>query len=296
MMCDSKSLSSEDIMPRVLRFVIILSGLAVFLPSFSFAQSQSASVSTVAGLPSAGPVAMAGLALPGLNATEETVPPTVPSLSEPAALPDPLGGSSEARVGIGVKVGFLEIGGEVAVRVLERMNVRAGFNAFSISHSLPTGGVNYNGSIHLQSVDALADFFLFRSFHVSGGALLYDGNNVKLTAAIPSGNTITIGGTQYTSDTTGAGHFGPLAGSGTVNFNKVAPEFLFGFGNLVPRGHRRWSINTEIGAAYQGAPKLALAFTGGACSGSPQSCVNAATDPTVQSNVSAQQVKVNNQA
>lgn len=56
--------------------------------------------------------------------------------------------SSEGRfpVGVGVKVSTLEIGGEVAVAVTHRSNVRFGFNAFSYGHTFdkmarPTRGI-----------------------------------------------------------------------------------------------------------------------------------------------------------
>jgi hypothetical protein len=44
--------------------------------------------------------------------------------------------------------------------------------------------------------------------------------------------------------------------------------------------------------AYTGSPKTSLALQGTACANSGASCVNAATDPTVQSNVQSEQAKV----
>src|SRR6266446_2799573 len=51
----------------------------------------------------------------------------------PEAPPAPAKGSSEGRIpiGVGVKVSTLGIGGEVAVAVSHRSNVRFGFNSFS---------------------------------------------------------------------------------------------------------------------------------------------------------------------
>lgn len=49
-----------------------------------------------------------------------------------------------------------------------------------------------------------------------------------------------------------------------------------------------------MGAAYQGAPTVSLALTGLACvppTSAGPACVNAATDPTVKSNIASQQAK-----
>jgi hypothetical protein len=66
-----------------------------------------------------------------------------------------------------------------------------------------------------------------------------------------------------------------------------------GFGNLIPRNRHRFSLSTEIGIAYTGAPKASLALTGTACSNPVVFCVNAATNPTVQANVQSEVAKVN---
>src|ERR1700731_155821 len=58
-----------------------------------------------------------------------------PNAAAPPAAPAK--GSSEGRIpiGIGVKVSTLGIGGEVALAVSHRTNVRFGFNAFSYAHT-----------------------------------------------------------------------------------------------------------------------------------------------------------------
>ena len=104
------------------------------------------------------------------------------------------------------------------------------------------------------------------------------------------GTTFTINGTTYTS---AAGN--PITGVATVPLNeyKVAPMFLLGFGNLVPRSGRHFGVIFDIGAAAIGSPKLALNLAGTACSPAG-GCVNAATDPALQSNLQATKTKANN--
>jgi len=65
--------------------------------------------------------------------------------ADPSPAPAPAKGSSEGRfpVGIGVKVSSLGIGGEAAVAVSHRSNIRVGFNAFSYGHTFDKDGVTY---------------------------------------------------------------------------------------------------------------------------------------------------------
>src|SRR5437588_20112 len=118
--------------------------------------------------------------------------------------------------------------------------------------------------------------------------LVYNGNGATATANVPGGSTFTLGGATYTSDPTN-----PITGTGQLDFVKAAPTAMFGFGNLVPES-RHFSFNFEMGAVFQGSARTKLNLTGGACDATGLYCVNAATDPTVQANVAAEQNKINN--
>jgi hypothetical protein len=48
-------------------------------------------------------------------------------------------------VGVGVKVSTLGIGGELALPVTHRSNMRFGFNAFNYNHTFNKDGVTYKG-------------------------------------------------------------------------------------------------------------------------------------------------------
>lgn len=196
---------------------------------------------------------------------------------------------STSKIGIGVKVSTLGVGVEAAVPVLHKLNIRAGGNFISYSQAFHKDGVTYNGSLSWRSGEASVDWFPFGGFHLSPGLLFYNGNKVTANALVPGGNTFTLSGTTYTSDPT---NVNPINGAGQVTFTKVAPKFTVGFGNLVPRNGRHWSILGEFGIAYQGTPTATLALQGIACQGA--TCVNAGTDPTFQSNVAAEQTKINN--
>jgi len=211
----------------------------------------------------------------------------------PAAAPAiPAKESSEGRfpIGVGVKVSTLGIGGEVAVAVTHRSNVRFGFNAFSYGHTFDKDGATYTGNLDFRSAQATYDFFPLRWLHVSPGVLLYNGNKVSANVSVPGGQTFTLSNTNYVSAAAD-----PIAGTGKLTVYKAAPMTLIGIGNLVPRS-RHFSTSFEIGAAYQGPPRVALNLSGSACDSTGLNCRSIGSDPTIQSNIAAEQAKLNKSA
>jgi len=209
-----------------------------------------------------------------------------------AAAPAAPGKASESRIaiGVGVKVSTLGIGGEAALPLGHRSNVRVGFNLFNYSHTFDKDGVTYKGTLNLRSAQATYDFFPFWGFHISPGVLLYNGNKLTANASVPGGSTLTFNNTTYLSDAAD-----PVAGTGKLTVYKTAPMVLVGFGNLVPRS-RHFSTTFEIGAAYQGPPRIALNLTGSVCDTTGLNCRTISSDPTVQSNIVAEQNKLDKKA
>jgi hypothetical protein len=219
--------------------------------------------------------------------------PAFPAAASAPALPAaaPAEPGSSPRVGIGVMVGTLGIGGQVAVRVLRPLNIRAGFSGLGIGYNFSNDGIDYGARVRLEGAPVTADFFFFHGMHVSGGGLLYNGTRITGTAAVSSGTTFTLNSVTYESSTSE-----PVTGTVGVNFRKAAPLLGFGFGNLVPRGHRHWSITSDFGVAFTGSPNTALNLAGLACPPgvtSGASCLNVATNASIQSNVVAEQASVN---
>jgi len=189
----------------------------------------------------------------------------------------------------GIKLSLLGIGGEVAVPITEKMDIRAGFNGFSYDRNFDKDGVSYAGHLNFRSAEAHYDWFPFGGgFHVSPGMLLYNGNKITANAAVAGGQTFDLNDTTYTSDPNN-----PVHGNGKIDFKKVAPTLAVGWGSLFPRSGRHWSIPFEIGAAYQNAPRATLSLTGGACDSSGLFCQDITNDPTFQSNVKSEQDKLN---
>ncbi len=197
-------------------------------------------------------------------------------------------------VGIGVKIGLLGPGVEVAVPLARNINVRGGGNFFSYSDSLTTDGIAYKANLRFRSAEASVDWFPWGGgFHISPGALLYNGNQVTGGANVPGGQTFTLNDQTYTSSASD-----PVTGSGSLTFAKAAPKITVGWGNLVPRGERHYSFPFEAGFAYVGYPKFQLNLQGTACytyEGTPY-CDSVATDSNIQSNLATEIQKINNDA
>ena len=241
-------------------------------------------------------VLMAGLSTSRLAAATPDSPDSsaAPAPAPPAASPAaPAKESSEGRIpiGVGVKVSTLGIGGDVAIAVSHRTNVRFGFNAFSYGHTFDKDGVTYGGTLDLRSAQATYDIFLLKGLHVSPGVLFYNGNQVTANASVPGGQTFTLSNTSYISDAAN-----PVTGTGKLSLYKAAPMMLFGIGNLVPRNSHHFSTSFEIGAAYQGPPRVTLNLGGSACDSTGLFCRTINSDPTIQSNIAAEQVKLNKSA
>ena len=120
--------------------------------------------------------------------------------------------------------------------------------------------------------------------------LLYNGNKVTANVSVPGGQSFTLSNANYVSDAAD-----PIAGTGKLTVYKAAPMALIGIGNLVPRS-RHFSTSFEIGAAYQGPPRVALNLSGSACDPTGLNCRSISSDPTIQSNIAAEQVKLNKSA
>ncbi len=119
--------------------------------------------------------------------------------------------------------------------------------------------------------------------------LAYIGDPITANAAVPGGQSFTLGGITYYSDATT-----PVTGNGKIDFNRAAPVATIGWGNLVPRGrNKHFSVPFEIGVAFQGSPKATLNLEGNVCDSPGVNCRPAATDTGVQSNIQSEQNKIN---
>jgi hypothetical protein len=226
------------------------------------------------------------------NTTAETLPESGnPESADSAAPQDAAASGGEHRVGIGAEVSTLGIGGQAAVSLNQRLNLRGGFDFFRFTQSKVRNGINYDAGVHLGNVHLLLDWFPWaNNLHLSPGILVYNGNNITGAANVPGGSSFTLNNFTYFSSTTN-----PVTGSGTVEVNKVAPMILFGWGNLVPKT-KHWNVMIEGGAVFWGSPSVTLNLTGDVCGFRDVFCRSISSDPTVQANIKAQQAKYTSDA
>ena len=194
-----------------------------------------------------------------------------------------------SRIGIGVKMSSLGAGIEVATRLTERSNLRTGFNIFTYGRPFETQGITYNGELDLRSVQANYDWFPFRgAFHLSPGVLIYNANRVMAHLSVPSAGIFNLDNAAFRSDPKD-----PIRGNASITFQKVAPVFLLGWGNLIPRKPRHFSVPFEFGFVYHGQPNLAFDLTGKGCDPKGRGCRPINADPKGRRDIDDERQRIN---
>jgi len=199
------------------------------------------------------------------------------------------GSGNTPAVGVAVTAGSLGIGIQAAVRVHSKVNVRGGFNFFSLSHDFVNtdDNITYAGELKLRSFNAMLDYFPFGGgFHISPMIQLSNSSNVGLSSVIAGGKTFDIDDVTYQSSSSN-----PVKAAGEVTLKGGRPGVLIGWGNIA--GHRRVTVPVEFGVIFASAPVGTLSFTGTACQPNGQNCKDMATDATIQSHVKAAQADLN---
>jgi hypothetical protein len=218
-----------------------------------------------------------------------------PSSSSAAAI-QPAGNTNQqtsirpfSTLGISGNMSLLGVGVQAATPLSMRTNLRVGFNTLGFSQTFVSDGINYAGTLTLRSFDTLLDWYPFKgSFHVSPGAMLYNGNQIKANASVAGGAFFTLNSAGYLSSVAT-----PVTGNGQLKFNPVAPMVLAGWGNVVPRT-KRFSIPFEVGTVFQGSPQTSLNLNGDVCNLNGTNCRAISSDKTVLANIQAQQTKLSN--
>ena len=154
-----------------------------------------------------------------------------------------------ADIGINPRIGTLGYGIELSAGVSDKLSVGLGLNNVSRTRQDNTNGVDYEFEWKLRSAELLANFHpMGGAFRLRAGVLL-NRNEFLLTGKPGPSGTIDINGTPYNGMLTGK-----------LSFNKSAPYLGLGWGN---RPNGSWGVTFDLGAVYQGKPKLALEATGG---------------------------------
>jgi hypothetical protein len=212
-----------------------------------------------------------------------------PAAEPPAPAVEGPEGPLKPQFGVVLKASTLGVGGDVGMSITRLANVRVGFNGLNFSKTFSADGIHYDGTLQFRSAETLVDFTpLGDWFHVSPGLLFYNANKITATGTVPGGRNFDLGGVSFRSSPAN-----PIHGTGRLTVNKTAPMVMFGFGNPIPH-HHRFTIFHDFGIVFQGQPKTTLNLAGTACDpATGLACVNAATSPIVQTQVQAEQTKIN---
>jgi hypothetical protein len=196
----------------------------------------------------------------------------------------------DPEFGMSIKGSSLGAGLDLGFGISHSVVIRGGFNGLTFNHTLNDSGVRYSSTIRFRSYEALMDLAPFGDiFHISGGALFKDGNQVTSKADVAGGRIFTLGGTTFTSNP-----FNPVTGTGKLMISRsTAPMVLVGFGNLIPR-HHRVIFFVDMGVVFQGNTKTLLNLEGSACDSMGRNCT-LATAPAIQTLIRAQEQKINQQ-
>ncbi len=191
-------------------------------------------------------------------------------------------------LGLGVKVSPLGVGAEAAARLTRRTNLRAGFNILNYGATLHTDGVDYAGNLGFKTLEAHYDIFPWAgSLHLGPGLLVFMGDPITAHAALAGNQSFSLGGQTYYSDPKS-----PANLHGSVNFNRVAPMLTVGWGNLVHRDSKHFTIPFEIGLAFLGSPRATLGLGGSVCDSPGSRCRNVGSDFTVLNRVLSEAGKI----
>lgn len=173
----------------------------------------------------------------------------------------PNGHSLLHSIGVEGHFGINGVGGDIAVPIARKWNVRLGGQHFGYTGHFTSDGAQIDATMHLGGGKGSVDWFPFgNGFHISPQVFFAIQTNVRGTVVVPAGQTISLDGGDYVSSAAD-----PLTGNARISTRKVAPGLALGWGNISPRGSAHWSFPVEIGFYYIGQPRLLVNFKGTAC-------------------------------
>jgi hypothetical protein len=158
---------------------------------------------------------------------------------------------ARADVGVNPRVGTLGYGLELSAGLNDKLSVGLGFNTLSRARHDSSEGIDYQFDFKLRSTELLANYHPFGGHFRLRAGLLLNQNEFDLTGQPSAGGTYEFNGNTYT-----AAQVGALTGK--LTFKKNAPYLGLGWGN---RPNGSWGLTFDLGAVYQGKPKLSLEAT-----------------------------------
>ncbi len=171
-------------------------------------------------------------------------------------------------LGIEFKVGVAGIGFDLATPIASFANLRGGAQFFDHSLNPNADGLHTIGDLTLQNVQVSVDLFPFKhsSFHISPGLTVHNDNHLFSSIFVPAGGPFSLGDADYYSDPQK-----PITGYSRFKLgNAFAPRLTAGFGNMLPKTGRKFSVPVEVGFQYISSPSIDLHLYGNACDNNNQ--------------------------
>lgn len=155
---------------------------------------------------------------------------------------------------LAIKASSMGFGAEVVKSFNEKINLRLGGSYFKQKYSytfaegFDTKALNYTT---VGSVTLIADWHFIDWMHLSGG-VLYNFTELEIESKISEAHK--IGDIYVTPETIGSIYY-------RLNPNEICPYLGLGFGRTISK-NKIVSFNFDLGAVYQGSPKVTLRATG----------------------------------
>lgn len=158
--------------------------------------------------------------------------------------------SADNAFGVGVKAGTLGLGIEAIWRPIPFMDIRVGANSYDYTYNTSQAGLDYNGTLKLDTVYATGNFhFPLSPFRITAG-LFSNGNEFQFTSVDSA--IFDIGGSPYT-----LADVGSL--TSVVSFEDTAPYLGIGFDFTV---FDKVGMNLDLGVLWQGEPVVTMQASG----------------------------------
>jgi len=155
---------------------------------------------------------------------------------------------------IGIKASSLGFGGEIVKSFNKSLNLRLGGSYYKQKYNLKFGEGFDDGSLNyttIGSISLILDWHFARNVHLSGG-ILYNMSVLEIES-VPT-EPQTVGEIEVSPETIGSLYY-------KLTPNEICPYLGIGFGRSIARS-KVVSFNFDLGAVYQGSPKVTLEATG----------------------------------
>ena len=162
---------------------------------------------------------------------------------------------ADVNFAVALRGGTFGYGADFDVGLTKSVNVRLGYNTFSLSRTVDDTDATYDGTFKIGAASAIFDWHVFNGgFRLSAGAV-QKGPKIDVVGVPSASSTITIGGNPYSTQTQIA------KVNGTIKLgNSTAPYLGIGWGNTLDE-ENRVTFLFDIGAIKTGTAKATLTAT-----------------------------------